>query len=118
MRVLVIDDNVDFAESMAMLLAVERHESFVCTISKDALTMIESLRPDVVMLDLAMPGLDGFQIAQQLRDRDDLRPRWLIAVSGYTDELHRARVAKAGFDEYLLKPVDVPQLKALLAQGP
>jgi two-component system CheB/CheR fusion protein len=109
-RVLVVDDNVDAAESMAMLLSLSGHETKVAHDGSAALDAADEFGPEVVMLDIGLPGLDGFEVARRLRERfDGIR---LIALSGYGQSEFRDKAAVAGFDRYLTKPVDAGALHA------
>lgn len=114
-RVLMVDDNVDAAEAMAMLLQMDGHEVLVL---HDGLEVVEnalSFRPNVVLLDLGLPGRDGFEVAQRLRDTPALTGSLLIAVTGYGQDEDRRRTRESGFDFHLTKPVDSAELSALIA---
>jgi signal transduction histidine kinase len=116
LRVLVVDDNVDAAQSLAQLLALDRHEVYV---AYDAPGTLESARahpPEVVLLDIGLPGGDGYQVARRLREEVGLKDAVLVAVTGYGQEEDRRRSARAGFDHHLVKPVDVEALRDLLAR--
>ena len=113
-RILVADDNQDSADSMAALLSLSGHETSVVYDGEDAVAAAAQLRPDVVLLDLGMPRLDGHQAAERIRRC--LGPSvLLIAVTGWGDEQSRQRTRDAGFDAHLTKPVELPRLLALLA---
>jgi CheY-like chemotaxis protein/two-component sensor histidine kinase len=105
-RILIVDDNLDFAASMKLLLQTQHHE---VEIAQDGLAAIETAKafnPDIVLLDLGLPGLNGYETAQRLRAMQELRDVRLIAVSGYAQEEDRQRSQRAGFDTHLKKPVD------------
>ncbi len=110
-RILVVDDNQDAAESLKMLLVLEGHE--VCTTysAAGALRAIEDVKPDVVLLDIGLPDMDGHQLARRMRSHDATRGALLIALTGY-EQQQRAR--EAGFDAYLKKPPDLRALRRLL----
>jgi CheY-like chemotaxis protein len=113
-RVLVADDNRDSADSMAALLSIAGHETSVAYDGEEAVAVAARVRPEVVLLDLGMPRLDGHQAAQRIRQC--LGPEVkLVAVTGWGDEQSRARTKESGFDAHLTKPVDLPKLMALLA---
>jgi CheY-like chemotaxis protein len=114
LRVLVAEDNHDAADSLALLVRLWGHEVRVAYDGASALTLASAYRPDVVLLDLAMPRLDGYAVARQLRERAEFRATRLVAVTGYADEAHRARSKEEGFDEFLVKPVEPATLHALL----
>jgi PAS domain S-box-containing protein len=114
-RVLMIDDNVDAAEAMAMLLKMDGHEVLVLHDGMRVVQQARSFRPDIALLDLGLPGRDGFQIAQDLRGAPDLEGLVLIAVTGYGQEEDRRRTRESGFAFHLTKPVDFAELAELLA---
>ncbi|HWA99803.1 MAG TPA: response regulator [Pirellulales bacterium] len=116
-HVLVIDDQTDSADTLARLLRAHHFAASTCTYSKDCMSRVESSHPDVILLDLAMPGMDGFNIADELRQNPDLRPKLLIAVTGLADEDDKQRTREAGFDFHLVKPVMWDQLEPLLVQA-
>ena len=109
-RVLVVEDNADAAESTMMLLRELGHEVIVITDGAEAVEAARAFRPDVVLLDIGLPGMDGFQLATALRGLPETSSARLIAVSGYGQEKDRARSAQAGFDLHLVKPVDPARL--------
>ncbi|HKB00845.1 MAG TPA: response regulator [Gemmataceae bacterium] len=108
LRLLVVDDNRDAADSLAMLLGLWGHEPRVAYDGQAALRAARAEPPDAVLLDLGMPGLDGYDLAGALR------PAALIAVTGYADPAHRERAAAAGFDHFFVKPVDLDALRVML----
>ena len=116
-RVLMIDDNVDAAQALAMLLQLDGHEVLALHEGSRAVQHARSFGPDVVLLDLGLPGRDGFQIAQDLRDAADLKDLMLVAVTGYGQEEDRRRTSEAGFAFHLTKPVDLAELAEVLASA-
>ena len=114
MSVLVVDDDSDHATSLALLLTEYGYDSHVCLQLKNCMETVERLRPQVVLLDLAMPGMTGFDIAKQIQDNPDLRPTLLIAVTGYGQDLDRVHTKLCGFDHHLLKPLDFKHLDAII----
>jgi PAS domain S-box-containing protein len=115
LRVLVVDDNVDAADSMAELVASDGHEAYQAHGGYEALEAFEQLHPEVVLLDIGMPDMSGLEVARRLRMRAaDPRPR-LIAVTGWGKPEDRARSREAGFDRHLVKPVEADQLREALA---
>jgi two-component system CheB/CheR fusion protein len=115
-RVMVVDDNRDGAESLAMLLRFWGHEPELAHDGPSAVELAEAARPDVVLLDIGLPGMDGYQVARRLRDRLDPRTM-LVALTGYGQDEDRRRAREAGFDHHLIKPVDMDALRALLADS-
>jgi CheY-like chemotaxis protein len=118
LRILVVDDNVDSALTMAALLAMYGHE--VCTAHDglDALEEIRRFKPDVAILDIGMPKMNGYSVAKSIRSRSNEAQPLLIAVTGWGQEEDRRRSKEAGFDHHLVKPVDPAALSALLAPRP
>jgi PAS domain S-box-containing protein len=113
-RVLIADDNRDAADSLAMLLEMDGHEVTVVNDGGQALASIEKLQPEVALLDIGMPELDGYEVARRVRLRPQGRELLLIAVTGWGQESDRARAIEAGFDMHFTKPVDPDQLIELL----
>ena len=114
LRVLVIDDHRDSAEGLAELLRLAGHEVELAYDGPSALDAVERSPPEVVISDLGLPEMDGFEIARALRDRDRTRELRLIALSGFGDSAAVERALQAGFDHHLTKPVDPLALRALL----
>jgi PAS domain S-box-containing protein len=112
-RILVVDDNEDAAQALAVLLRISGHDVSTAHGGEAALRLALSLRPDFLLLDLGMPGMDGYEVARRLRQDRGQRLR-LIAVSGYGTEADRRRSEAAGFDHHLTKPVNLTALLALL----
>ena len=117
LRVLVVDDNVDSAESMGMVLELlgVRHE--VVFSGQAALEAARRFCPDVVLLDIGMPGMDGYEVARHLRAADETADATLIALTGWSQASDRERSREAGFDHHLSKPVDIGALQRLIASG-
>jgi two-component system, chemotaxis family, CheB/CheR fusion protein len=113
-RILIVDDNVDAGESSAAVLRLDGHEVKVLCDGPSALQSAEDFRPDVVLLDIGLPGMDGYEVAQQLRTMPVLADAVLIALSGYGGEQHAERCRQAGFDCHLVKPANLEQLDALI----
>jgi CheY-like chemotaxis protein len=114
LRVLIADDNRDAANSMASLVNMWHHDGRVAYDGAAALEMASVCRPDVLLLDLAMPKMAGWQVARQLRRQSRFKRTLLIAITGYTDHVHRRLCDEAGFDHYLIKPIDLSRLQTLL----
>jgi PAS domain S-box-containing protein len=113
-RVLVVDDNKDSAASMGMLLKFLGTDVQVAYDGATALATIERYRPDVVLLDIGMPGMDGFEVARQVRQRAEFDSIMLIALTGWGQAEDRHRTQTAGFDHHLVKPADITALQSLL----
>jgi signal transduction histidine kinase len=116
-RVLVVDDNRDAAESTAALLRLEGHEVKTVADGAQALASIKVFDPHVIVLDIGLPGLDGFEVARRLRVRGDTRHALLIAVTGYGQREDRQRASEAGFDYYFVKPTDPREIHGAIARG-
>ena len=116
-RVLVVDPCSDTAASTAWLLRLWGHTVQVAHDGPAALEAARTYRPDVVLMELALPGLDGCAVAQRLRQPDHSPPALLVAVTGYGGEPYLRRCRAAGFDYHLLKPVDPQHLRGLLRTG-
>jgi signal transduction histidine kinase/ActR/RegA family two-component response regulator len=114
-RLLVVDDNRDAADSLGLLLAQLGAEVHVAYGGAQALTEVESYRPAVVLLDLGMPEVDGYEVARRIRERSGGHEPALIALSGWGKDEDMRRTRAAGFDHHLLKPVDFDALKGVLA---
>ncbi len=112
---MVVDDNLDAAQSLGMLLRMDGHEVGLAHDGFAAVEFAKSIRPDVVLLDIGLPGLDGYEVAQALRADDSLGSLQLIAISGYGREEDLAKTKAAGFDHHLVKPVDFDTLMSIIA---
>jgi CheY-like chemotaxis protein len=115
-RVIVADDNRDAADALAMLLELSGHEVRVAHGGRAALSLAQTFRPDVAILDIGMPDLSGYDVAAQLR-----REPWggaivLIALTGWGRDDERQRATAAGFDQHMTKPVDPEKLEAFLSK--
>jgi CheY-like chemotaxis protein len=117
-RILVVDDNTDSARSLAALQKRRGHETRTAFTGPEAVAVAADFLPEVVLLDIGLPGMDGFAVARELRAMPALQGVLLIAMTGYGHGQDRARAAAAGFDEYMVKPLDLAQLqKSLAARG-
>jgi CheY-like chemotaxis protein len=114
LRVVVVDDNVDSAESLRTLLAMSGHDVLAIHSGLTAPEAAREHRPHVMLLDIGLPGLNGYQVAERLRETPDLKDIVLVALTGYGQEEDRWRSMQAGFDYHLVKPVDPHQLGELL----
>jgi CheY-like chemotaxis protein len=114
LRVLIVDDNRDAADSLAMLLRITGNEIRTSYDGLEALQVASDFRPEVVLLDIGLPKIDGHEVAQRLRREPWGQRICLIAVTGWSDESDRARSRAAGFDHHLVKPLDTGHLAKLL----
>ncbi|MGI4985236.1 MAG: response regulator [Janthinobacterium lividum] len=111
---LVVDDNVDSAESLGMLLDLCGYPTRLAHDGPAALAAVEAALPRTVILDISMPGMDGYEVAQRLRSRYSAEQLQLVGLSGYGDQESHRRAQAAGFDRLLVKPVDVDTIIAVL----
>ena len=114
LRVLVVDDNKDAADALVALLLTEGHRARAAYSGQSAIDEADTVRPDVVLLDIGMPGTSGFDVARALRDYRRAPKPVIVAVTGAADPSDRLAARMAGFDHYLVKPVEVPALVTLL----
>jgi CheY-like chemotaxis protein len=113
-RILIVDDNRDGARSLGRLLKLLGAEAQVVHDGPAALQIIPSYAPTVVLLDIGMPGMDGYEVARRIRQQPAGRDLMLIALTGWGQEDDRRRTSQAGFDHHLLKPADIAALESLL----
>ena len=116
-RILIVDDNVEAALTLAELLALEGHETHVAHDGPSAVDAARRLSPDVAILDIGLPGFDGFEVARRLRAEPELRGLLLVALSGWVQPDDRARSREAGFDHHLAKPVQLTSLELVLLEA-
>jgi CheY-like chemotaxis protein len=116
-RVLVVDDNRDSAESLALYLELMGHAVRTAHDGNEAMSVALEVQPDVVLLDIGLPGQNGYEVARNLRDTAWGRGLLLVAITGWGQEEDKRRAREAGFDVHLTKPVD-PQVVAKLLQDP
>lgn len=114
-RILVVDDNIDAAESLATLLTLQGHAVQIAHDGLGTLTLARSMRPHIVLLDIGLPGMDGYEVAMRLRECPEASQATLIALTGYGQEQDRARSKEAGFAHHLVKPIDPETLNRLIA---
>ena len=117
LKILVVDDNVDAATMFAMLFEYEGHDVRTAYNGADAIESARGFTPDAVFLDISLPDMNGYRVAEQLRRMPALDKAMLIAMTGYGDEENKARSRSAGFDHHLVKPADHEVLKSLLDQA-
>jgi len=117
-RVLLIDDNRDAVESMTVLLELWGHEVRIAYSGPDALGLAAEYRPDAALLDIGLPGLNGYEVARRLRELPGWENVMLVAVTGYGQDEDLRRSREAGFDHHLTKPVEPAMLQGLLASAP
>jgi PAS domain S-box-containing protein len=114
-RILVVDDNPDMADSLALLLQLAGHEVRAAYDGVTAVRRAEEFRPELILLDIGMPGMDGYEVARRLRQKSELQEQVLVAVTGWGREEDRRRSQEAGFDDHIVKPVEPDILNRILA---
>ncbi len=115
-RALVVDDIADAADILAVLMRLWGYDAKACYGGVAALAVARSYRPHVVLLDVGLPGVDGFRVALGLREMSGSQGTVIIGISGHADAVCRARARATGFDHYLIKPADPVHLRGLLAR--
>ena len=113
-RVLIVEDNADAREGLRLMLSLAGHEVEEADDGPTALEKLAAYRPEVALIDVGLPRLDGYAVAQLARQRDDTRDLFLVALTGYGQAEDRRRALDAGFDRHLVKPVDPAVLRDLL----
>jgi CheY-like chemotaxis protein len=117
-RLLIVDDNRDGVESMAILFELEGHVTDIAFSGPEALARASAFLPDAVLLDIGLPGMDGYEVARQLRADPRFSKILLLALTGWGRDDDKEKARSAGFDAHLTKPVDIEAVKALLLRGP
>ncbi|HEV2845251.1 MAG TPA: response regulator, partial [Thermoanaerobaculia bacterium] len=114
-RILLVEDNLDAAEALGELLRMWGHDVHIAHDGASALRTAQEVRPDVLLLDIGLPGMDGYEVARRLRATPGFEETRLIALTGYGQEADRQRASQAGFDHHLVKPVALERLREILS---
>jgi len=117
-RILVVDDNVDAASTLSVMLEMMGNEVRTCHDGKAGLEAAEQMRPDLMLLDIGMPKLNGYEVAQSIRARPWAKSVTLVALTGWGQEDDRRKSEEAGFDYHMVKPVEPATLEQLIAAIP
>jgi CheY-like chemotaxis protein len=117
LNLLLVDDNVDAVESLAMLLRLAGHEVITAYEAESALRRLDERRPDLAVLDIGLPGVNGYDLARAIRARPKMHDLVLVALTGYGQPEDRGRAREAGFDHHLIKPAGFAELDKLLARA-
>jgi CheY-like chemotaxis protein len=117
MKILVADDSQDGADSLAFLLKAAGHEVFTAYDGRTAIQLAEQHRPEAVLLDIGMPEVSGYDVARAIRREAWGRPMRLVALTGWGQAEHRRRSLEVGFDDHLVKPVELDLLETVLQLG-
>jgi CheY-like chemotaxis protein len=116
-RILLVDDNADATEALTTLLELEGHEVKWALSGPEALSIVESFTPDVALIDISMPGMDGLELARLLRQRAQCSLTKLVALTGYTASATRLEIIEEGFDCHLIKPLSLDDLADVLRRS-
>jgi PAS domain S-box-containing protein len=114
LRVLIVDDNKDAAESLAMLLSFLGHEVRTASDGPRGIQEAQSLRPDLMLLDIGMPGMDGYEVARRMRQQEATRDATIVALTGWGKDEDRRHSREAGFDQHMVKPPDLAEVEQLI----
>jgi two-component system CheB/CheR fusion protein len=117
-RILVVDDDYAIADSMAVLLDLEGFNARIAHTGQEALELIPEFKPQVVLLDIGLKGMDGFETAKRLRALPEGRDLYLVALTGYSDAKTRECALESGCDNFLTKPMGWSDLSRVLAEAP
>ena len=110
----MVEDSEDSAESLAMLVRLQGHDARTAHDGREALAVADAYRPDLALIDIGLPDMDGYEVARRMRETPDLAGMVLVALTGYSGADDRLRSQAAGFDQHLIKPVDFGELERLL----
>lgn len=116
-RVLLVDDNTDSVEPLSLLLQAKGHATQIASDGEDALRQADAFQPQVVLLDIGLPRMDGYEVARQLREKPYGKSMILVALTGWAGREVRERAASAGFDYHLVKPVNWDELDRIVAEA-
>ena len=114
LRTLVVDDTIDAAESLSTFLDMRGHIARMAHDGQDALVLVQDFRPDIVFLDIGLPSLDGYAVAQAIRRMIGMENVLLVALTGWGADSDRAQTLNAGFDHHLVKPALTDTIEAIL----
>lgn len=114
MRVLVVDDNVDSAKTMGWMMEMFGNEVHLAYTGPDALREAQEFKPQLVLMDIGLPGINGYEVCQTMRRMPELEDAVIVAQTGWGEREHKEMSKEAGFDHYLVKPVDMNALKKLV----
>jgi CheY-like chemotaxis protein len=115
-RVLVIDDNADAADTLVAILSLLGHDAVAAHSGADGLRAAEVCRPDVVFLDIGMPGMNGFEVAEAMRKMQGMDSVLIVALTAWRDDATRARAKSAGFDLHLTKPTSIERIEEIIVE--
>lgn len=113
--ILIIEDNRDLAELLSTLFKLNGHDASIATDGTEGIIKAKDQIPDVIFCDIGLPGISGFEVARKIREDNDLKNVYLIALTGYAGNFDNELIKKSGFDKLLPKPVDINTLEEVLA---
>jgi CheY-like chemotaxis protein len=116
LRVLVVDDNEDTAELLKVILGMAGHEARIAYDGEAALEQVRTFAPHAAILDIGLPRMNGYDLARKLREVPGLQQLHLIATTGFSDDEDKRRAERAGFDRFLVKPVDAEEIGLMLSE--
>jgi len=116
LEILLIDDNKDFAEVMSELIEMLGYRTFIATKGCEGIAKAKELHPDIIICDIGLPEMNGYDVAESIRNDNELKDIFLIALSGYTSQTDIQRSKEAGFNRHLAKPVDIDDIEAIFAE--
>jgi CheY-like chemotaxis protein len=117
-RTLIVDDDIDAAVTLSLLLQLGGHTTALAHDGVEALKAVAEFKPDIVLLDLGLPGVDGYEVARTIRRQPELGNPFLVAITGWSAPEDRLRTKQTGFDEHLTKPVDISMIELLVTNLP
>jgi CheY-like chemotaxis protein len=117
LRILIVDDQVDAAEALALMLDQPRRELRVVHNGPDALTVAADFNPHVAFIDILLPGINGYDVASAMRKMVNVHRPFLVALTGWSRESQHSKSRAAGFDEHLIKPIDRVTAELMLRKG-
>jgi two-component system CheB/CheR fusion protein len=116
--VLIIEDNLDSASSLREVLELHRHQVEIASSGPEGIAKARELHPEIVLCDIGLPGMDGYEVARAIRSDRSLDGTYLIALSGYASAEDVLRASKNGFDRHIAKPPSLEELERILAEAP
>jgi CheY-like chemotaxis protein len=117
-KILVVDDNRDSVESLAMLLKMLGHETYLAYDGLEAVQTAERIRPELILLDIGLPKLNGYEVCRKIREQEWSQATVIVALSGWGQEADRRKSEEAGFNHHMVKPLDYNLLMDVLAELP
>ncbi len=115
-RVLIVDDNENAARTLAMMCELADAEVAFVTSGKTAIEKVRDFKPKLILLDIGMPEMNGYEVCRRIKEATETADTVIYANSGWSDEYHRQRSVDAGFDGYLVKPIQIDKLEKLISE--